>query len=163
MSEEVPEGDAELGTGQQQAEEGVAALAAPIGVGSAGDLAFDHVRPQIALGAVGVQRQLRTVQHPQQLVLVGMQPFQQAVERGEPGAPPEDPVETGAQRRPPTGVRIAAVGLEIGVEPPDQGAQALLSGVLLVGEGVELVDQALGMDPACDRLSPGKEDDVKTI
>jgi hypothetical protein len=28
-----------------------------------------------------------------------------------------------------------AVGLEIGVEPPDQGAHALLSGVLLVGEG----------------------------
>jgi hypothetical protein len=56
-----------------------------------------------------------------------------------------------------------AVGLEIGVEPPDQRAHALLSGVLLVGEGVELVDQALGMDPACDRLSPGKEDDVKTI
>jgi hypothetical protein len=25
------------------------------------------------------------------------------------------------------------------------------------------VDQTLGVDPACDRLSPGKEDDVKTI
>src|SRR5687768_15545401 len=72
VSEEVPERDAQLGTGQQQAEEGVAALAALIGVGPAGDLALDHLRSQIALGAVGVQRHLGTVQHPQQLVLVGM-------------------------------------------------------------------------------------------
>jgi hypothetical protein len=64
-----------------------------------------------------------------------------------------------ARRRPPTGGGGAAVGFEIGVEPPDQGAQALLSGVPLVGEGVELVDQALGMDPAqgvvIDRELPG--------
>src|SRR4051794_15790400 len=72
VSEEVPEGNAQLGTGQQQAEEGVAALAALIGAGSAGDLALDHVRPQIALGAVGVQRQLGTIQHSQQLVFVGV-------------------------------------------------------------------------------------------
>lgn len=46
-----------------------------------------------------MQRHLWTVQHPQQLVLVGVQPFQQAVERGEPGAAAEDPIEAGAQRR----------------------------------------------------------------
>src|SRR3954449_6477686 len=36
--------------------------------------------------------------------------------------PAEDPVEAGAQRRPPAWV--AAIGLEIGVEPPDQRAGA---------------------------------------
>ena len=34
------------------------------------------------------------------------------------------------------------------IEPPDQAAQPLLRGAVLVGEGVELVDQPLGMDPA---------------
>src|SRR3954464_6517043 len=59
VSEEVPEGDAQFGTGQQQAEEGVAAIL--IGAGSARDLALDHLRPEIALGAVGVQRHLGMV------------------------------------------------------------------------------------------------------
>jgi len=36
-------------------------------------------------------------------------------------------------------------------------------GALLLGYGDQAVDQALGMAPACDRLSPGKKDDVKTI
>src|SRR4051812_25869756 len=79
VSEEVPEGDAQFGTGQQQGEEGVAAIL--IGAGSARDLALDHLRPEIALGAVGVQRHLGMVQHAQQLVLVGVQPVEQPVER----------------------------------------------------------------------------------
>ena len=45
-------------------------------------------------------------------------------------------------------VRRAPVGLQVGVEPPDQGAHELLGGVLPVGEGVELVHEPLGMDPA---------------
>jgi len=110
-----------------------------------------------------VQRQLRSVEHDQQLLLVGVQTREQPVEGREPGAATEDAVEPGAELAFPSPAGIALVDLEIGVEPPDQGAQALLGGVLLVGEGVELVDQTLGMDPACDRLSPGKEDDVKTI
>jgi hypothetical protein len=37
---------------------------------------------------------------------------------------------------------------EITVEVPDQLTQGGLGGAVLVGEGVELVNQALGMDPA---------------
>src|SRR6266478_4224547 len=44
--------------------------------------------------------------------------------------------------------RIAAIGFEIAIEPPDQMAQPLLGGAVLVGEGVELVHQPLGVDPA---------------
>ena len=44
--------------------------------------------------------------------------------------------------------RIAAIGLEIAVEAPDQCAHAALRGSLRVGECVELVHQTLGMDPA---------------
>ena len=42
MAEIVPEGDAEFGAGQQQAGEGVPALASLIGAGTAGDLALDY-------------------------------------------------------------------------------------------------------------------------
>src|ERR1700694_4878550 len=40
------------------------------------------------------------------------------------------------------------IGFEIAIEPPDQPPDAVLSSALLIGEGVELVNQALGMDPA---------------
>src|SRR4051794_25638609 len=80
--------------------------------------------------------------------LLAYKPLQQPVERGEAGTPTEDPVEAGAQRCPPARVRVAATGLEVGVEPPDQAALALLGGVLAVGEGVELVDQSLRVHPA---------------
>jgi hypothetical protein len=33
----------------------------------------------------------------------------------------------------------------------------------MIREGVELVHEALGMHPACDRISPGKEDDVRAL
>ena len=43
---------------------------------------------------------------------------------------------------------MMVIGFEIAVEPPDQRADAALGHALLIGEGLELVNQALGMDPA---------------
>lgn len=77
-----------------------------------------------------------------------MQPLQQPVEGGEPGPPPKDAVEPRPQCRSPTPIRLAPIGFQIGVVPPDQSAQELLGGVLPVGEGVESVQQPLGMHPA---------------
>jgi hypothetical protein len=48
-AEEVPEGDAELGTGLQQGEECIAAVAACRTVGAAADLALDHLAADVAL------------------------------------------------------------------------------------------------------------------
>src|SRR5215471_13083872 len=42
----------------------------------------------------------------------------------------------------------ATIGLQIGVELPDQRADRGLSGAVLVGEGVEFVNQPFGMNPA---------------
>jgi hypothetical protein len=92
-----------------------------------------------------------------------VQPLQQPVERGEPGAALEDALEAAAQGRPGRRRRVPAIGLEIVVEPPDQVANQFPGGVLVGRERRQLVDQPFGVDPACDRLSPGKEDDVKTI
>ena len=58
MAEIVPEGDAELSAGQQQAGEGVPALASLIGAGTAEDLALDHLWAQVALRAIGIERHL---------------------------------------------------------------------------------------------------------
>jgi hypothetical protein len=77
-----------------------------------------------------------------------VQPGQQAVEGREPGPPAEDAVEPRPQRVPAPPVGLTPVGLEVGVEPPDQGAHQLLGRVLPLGEGVELVDQAFGVHPA---------------
>ena len=44
--------------------------------------------------------------------------------------------------------RIAAIGFEIAVEAPDQGADTALRGSLRICESIELVNQTFGMDPA---------------
>jgi hypothetical protein len=49
-----------------------------------------------------------------------------------------------------------AIGLQVGVEPPDQRAHAPLGGAVGRGEGLELVDQPLGMHPAQRMLADGE-------
>lgn len=52
---------------------------------------------------------------------------------------------------------MSAIGLEVVGEVPDQASYALLDEAGLRGEGVELVHEPLGMNPACVRASPEKE------
>src|SRR3954462_8667432 len=156
VAEIVPEGDAELLAGLGKAEEGIPAVAAKIALGAAADLALGHLAADVVFGAVGVQRDLWMVEHHQQLGLVGVQPLQQAVEHDEAGAALEDAVGAGAQLAAPAWRRRRPVGLEVGVKPPDQPPHVLLGGSLWVGEGLQLVHQALGMDPA-QRVLPDVE------
>ena len=61
------------------------------------------------------------IEHSQQLDLVGVQLCEQAIEGGETGAAAEeDAIEAGTQLTAPARCRVAAVGLRVGVEPPDQ-------------------------------------------
>ena len=115
---------------------------------AAADLAPGDLGADVVLRAVGVQRDLRAVEHAQQLRLVGVQAVEQSVEHDEAGAALEDAVEAGAQLGPAAPTGLTAVGLQVGVEPPDELAHVCLGGPLVVGEGVELVDEALGMNPA---------------
>ena len=93
----VPEGDAELPAGLGEPEEGVAAVAADVAVGSAADVALGHLAADVVFRAVGVQRDFRVIEHHQQLGLVGVQPLQQAVEGDEAGAPLKDAIEARPQ------------------------------------------------------------------
>ena len=92
-AEIVPECDVEFCASLGESEEGVAAVAAGIAASPAADLALGDLAANVVFRTVGVQRNLRPVEHHQQLGLVGMQPLEQAIESGEPGAAAEDAVE----------------------------------------------------------------------
>src|SRR3982750_1181544 len=61
--------------------------------------------------AVGVQRDVRSIEGHQQLGFVGVETGEQPIEGGKAGAALEDAVETGAQGGSTLRCRIAAVGL----------------------------------------------------
>ena len=148
VAEIIPKEDAELGASLDDAEEGVAAIAADIAAGATADLAPGHVAADVVLRSVGVQRDLGSVEHHQQFGFVGVEPREQTVEGDEAGLAREDAIEP----RPHCGLALfggsATIGLEFTIEVPDQLADSGLGSAVLVGEGVELVNQALGMNPA---------------
>ena len=92
VAEIIPERDAQLGASVHQTQERVATIAAGIAARSAADLALDDLAADVALRTVGVERDLRPIEHHQQLGFVGMQPLEQAIERGESGASVKDAV-----------------------------------------------------------------------
>ncbi|MBV8739276.1 MAG: hypothetical protein JO007_18910 [Alphaproteobacteria bacterium] len=61
IAEIIPKGEAKLGTGFGQAEEGITALATGTAARSAADLARDDMRADVALRAVGVERDARPI------------------------------------------------------------------------------------------------------
>jgi len=156
-SEIIPERHTVLGAGLGDAEESVAAIASGVAAGSGADLTAGDLTADVVLGPIGMQWDVRLLQHPQQLGLVGMQPRQQPIQRDEAGAAAEDAIEPRAQHLATAFAGAGSISLEIGVEVPNQLAHALLSGPMQIREGVQLVHQALGMHPACVRQSPGKE------
>src|SRR5215212_7987503 len=70
-----------------------------------------------------------------------------AIEGDEAGGAQEDAIEARPQLAASPRCRLQAIRLQVGVEPPDQAADELLSGALPIGERLPLVPQPLGMDP----------------
>ena len=112
------------------------------------DLALGDVAADVIFRSIGVQRDLGPVEHHQQFGLVGVQPREQAVEGDEAGVALEDAIEARPQGGLMLFAGIAAIMFQITVELPDQVTDGGLGGAALVREGVELVNQALGMNPA---------------
>jgi len=139
--------------GLGEPEEGVAAVTAGVAVGTAADLTLGHLAADVIFRAVGVQRDLRAIEHHQQLSLVGVQPLEQTIKRGEAGAALEDAIEACAQLAASARCWIEPVGLQVGIEPSNQPADMVLGCTLLVGERFQLVHQALGVDPAQGMLA----------
>src|SRR5580698_8698123 len=127
----VPERDFELGAGFGETEKGIAAITTDIAAGAGTDLAPGDMAADVVLRSVGVQRDFGSVEHHQQLGLVGVEPREQAVERDEAGVALEDAVEPCPQR----GLALfgggATIGLEITVEVPNQLANGGLGGTVV--------------------------------
>ena len=143
-----PKCDFELGAGLGEAEEGVAAVPAKITARAAAELSPGDVAADVVFRSVSVQGDFGSIEHHQQFGLVGVEPREQAVEGDEAGLAREDVVEPRPQRSLALFGGGATIGLEISVELPDQLADGGLSGAVVVGEGVEFVNQSLGMNPA---------------
>src|SRR5215831_18377972 len=100
-----------------------------------------------------MQRNLGAIQHHEQFAFVGMEPREQTVEGDESGVAGEDALEARPQGRPALPVWTLAIGFEIAIERPDQSTNPSLGLALLIGEGVELVNETLGMNPAQPMLA----------
>ena len=87
------------------------------------------------------------MQDPQQFVLVGGESCQQAIQGDEASALAEDAMKAQPQGAAAFCGGRQAIFFQIGIEAPDQSADTLLGGAVLVGEGIELVDQPFGMHP----------------
>ena len=122
----IPESDAELAAGLSETKECVAAVAADVAVSSAADMALGYLAADVALRAIGVQRDLRMVEHHQQLVLVGVQPLKQTIEGDEASAPFKDAIEARPHFTAPAWCGIEPEGLQVGIKPPHQSADTLL-------------------------------------
>ena len=77
-----------------------------------------------------------------------MEPGKQPVEGDESGLAREDAVEARPQGSLALSARILTIGFEVAIKRPDQSTNASLGLTLLIGEGIELVNETLGMNPA---------------
>src|SRR3546814_5126375 len=93
----VPERQAKLLAGLRKAQHAVARLAAVATDRASGNLPLDDKATQISLRRIGVERDLRPLQNPEQLRLATHQPKQQFVEITVAGAERENPVEASQQ------------------------------------------------------------------
>src|SRR6202453_381130 len=143
----VPEFDAVLAAGLQEAEKAVAAIAAGVAAGSAADLALGDLATNVVFGAVGVQWGSRAFRAPS-AIRSCWRAGGPADERGEAGLVAEDTVEPRRQDRLARRRGMAAPGFETAIELPDQAADAALRGALGFGERIEPVNQAFAMNPA---------------
>src|ERR1700738_3373727 len=97
----IPDGDAEFVTCFGETEESVTAVPSDVASRPGADLAPRHLTANVVFRAVGVERDFGSLQHHQQLGLVGMQARHQAIQRGKASAAKEDAVEACAQRLSP--------------------------------------------------------------
>src|SRR6202021_3000086 len=123
-------------------------VAAAIASGSSADLALCHVVADGVFRFVCMKWNFGTIEDDEQFSLVGEQALEEFVELGEAGALLEYGVEAGFQFGLGAARRGVLVGDEVAVEVPDLAAHRLLSGAIGFVEGVELVNQPLGVNPA---------------
>ena len=92
-SEIVPECHAEFGARLGESKEGIAAVTSEVAEGSSADFTPCYLASDVILGAIGMQWDLRSLEDPQQFVLVGIKSCQQAIQGDEACASAKDASE----------------------------------------------------------------------
>ena len=83
------------------------------------DLALGYVTAEVVFRSVGMQRNFRSLEDHEQLGLVSMEAFEQAIEGDEAGLPREEAIKPCRQRQLAPLAGGQSVGFEIAVETPD--------------------------------------------
>jgi hypothetical protein len=128
----VPEANAQFATGFLQAGEGVSATPTRGAPCAAADLATLDELADVRLLGVVVQRNLRMLQHTQQVGLHRTHRLEHLIEVGIAGALIDQGVETGCQDRLLSRVGIQLVRLQSLVQLPNLSANRLQDGPMLV-------------------------------
>src|SRR5258708_4438342 len=143
----VPDRDAELVAGLNETEESIATIPANVASRPGADLTPRDVAANVVLRAVGVERYFGPFEYHQQLGLVGVQPGQQAIQRGEASGAEEDAVEACAQRGRPAFTGVSLVSSEARVKVPDHATYPRLGCAIVVVERIQFMHQPLRVDP----------------
>ncbi len=151
----VAEGDPELAAGLQDAETGVPCLASRLAAGAGRELAARHMRADVALDDVGGERDVRVIEDPQQLRLVGYQAFQQPVECRMTGSGLEEGVEPGRQPLSPFLARVSPIAEKQCVIGPD--LRVIARRLMVRRAREQLVNEPLRMDPTQSMAVAGVE------
>ena len=145
-TEIIPEGNAEFLACFEQAEKAVAAITADITASATTDLSLRDLTADVVFRPVGVEWNFGVIEHLQQFRLVGVQTLKQTVEYDETGLAFENAIEPRRQGSLALCGWSKLIGLEIAIEAPDQAADVALGFAVLVGEGVELVNEAFSVN-----------------
>jgi hypothetical protein len=106
--------------------EGIEAVTSEVAAGSSADFTPCYLASDVILGAIGMQWDLRPLQDPQQLVFVGIESCQQAIQGDEAGASAKEAIEAKSQGAAAFCGGRNAIYFQIDIEAPDQSADMLL-------------------------------------
>ena len=143
------EGHFELHAGFGETEHGVSGVATFVADGSSGDFSLCDEGADIAFRGVGMERNVGPLKDAQQVILVAVKAFEQAVERRIAGsAAVKDAIESGTQNLGLSGTWGELVFFEGAIEPPDHPLGDFDGVALLVVGGDQFMDEPFSVNPA---------------
>ena len=116
--------------------------------GTAGDFALGHDGADVVFGTVGVKRDLGSLENAQQVGFELVQAGQLPVEHDVAGLVGEDPVKAHPQAPGAPWIGVALIGLQVGIEPPDQAALEIDGAAMRGTQRLQLMDEPFGIHPA---------------
>ena len=146
--EVLPKGETMFPAGLLEADEGIPTASPGLTAGAGTDLALLHHVPEVVLAAVVVQRQVRVVQHPQQFVAGALEAAQPLIERFAGRDRRAQRIQLSVDDVFRYWVRLLTVGRQRSIEGPHLLLDPINRLPVGVVQGQNLLQRALGVDPA---------------